>query len=152
MHGASFFSFHFLSISFPKINHFCYFTSLHGLQDVKNHCAHLRDITVKTGRTIPYLPMYYSLCNEIGEHEITKLKKRKKIFASNLEKRDIKQAQKDMNEIEWHKMDYLIFTAMCMRKLHLFCTSSHHNVPYEKQQELNKGLEMVSLVERVRNC
>ena len=37
-------------------------------------------------------------------------------------------------------MDFLIFSAMRMRKRHLFCTSSHHNVPYEKQQELNKGL------------
>ena len=47
-----------------------------------------------------------------------------------------------MNEMEWHKMDYyLIFSAMRMRKRHLFCTSSHHNVPYEKQQELNEGSE-----------
>ena len=27
--------------------------------------------------------------------------------------------------------------AMRMRKRHLFYTSSHHNVPYEKQQEFN---------------
>ena len=39
--------------------------------------------------------------------------------------------------MEWHKMDYLIFSAMRMPKRHLFCTSSH-NVPYEKQHELNK--------------
>ena len=45
-----------------------------------------------------------------------------------------------MNEIEWHKMDYLIFLAMHVRKRHLFCTSSHHNVPYEKQ-EFNRGSE-----------
>ena len=45
-----------------------------------------------------------------------------------------------MNVIEWHKMDYLIFSAMRMRKCHLFCTSSHHNVPYE-QQELSKWSE-----------
>ena len=63
-----------------------------------------------------------------------------KIFASKLE-RTQEQTQKDMNEMERHKMDYLIFSAMCMRKRHLFCTSSHHNVPYEKQQELNKGSE-----------
>ena len=30
---------------------------------------------------------------------------------------------------------------MRMRKRHLFCTGSHHNVPYEKQQQLNKGSE-----------
>ena len=34
-------------------------------------------------------------------------------------------------------MDHLIFSVMRMRKRHLFCTSSHHNVPYEKQQELS---------------
>ena len=71
---------------FPQINHFYYFTSLHGLQDVENHCAHLRDIELKTGRKIhtSAFSMYYSLYNWIGEHEITKLKK--KIFASNPEK------------------------------------------------------------------
>ena len=86
----------------------------------------------------PYLPVYYSLYNWIGEHEITKLKK---IFTSNPEKRTQKQAKKDMNEMEWHKMDYLIFSATRMRKRHRFCTSSHHNVPYEKQQQFNKGSE-----------
>ena len=49
---------------------------------------------------------------------------------------DTRQVQKEMNEIEWHN-----FSAMRMRKHHLFCTSSHHNVPYEKQEELNKGSE-----------
>ena len=62
---------------FPKINHFYYFTSLHGLRYVENHCTHLRDIELKTGRKFPYLhfPMRYSPYNWIGEHEITKLKK-----------------------------------------------------------------------------
>ena len=32
-------------------------------------------------------------------------------------------------------------TEMRMRYRHLFCTSSHHDVPYEQQQELNKGSE-----------
>ena len=83
--------------------------------------------------------MYYSLYNWIGEHEITKLKN--KIFAPNPEERTQNQAQKDMNETEWHKMDYLIFSAMRMRKRHLYFTSGHHNVQYEKRQELNKGSE-----------
>ena len=83
--------------------------------------------------------MYYSLYNWIEEHEITKLKK---IFSSNPEKRTQKKTLKDLNEMEWQKMDYyLIFSAMRTRKRHLFCTSSHHNVPYEKQQELNEGSE-----------
>ena len=42
--------------------------------------------------------MYYSLCNWIGEYEITKLKKY--ILTSNPGKRRQKQAQKDMNEME----------------------------------------------------
>ena len=55
-----------------------------------------------------------------------------------------------MNEMERHKMHYLIFSAMRMPKLHLFCTSSHHNVPYEKQ-ELNKGLSLeMSVLARAR--
>ena len=86
---------------FPQITIFTIFTSLHALQDVENNCAHLRDIEWKTSRKIPYLrfPMYYSLHNWIGEHEITKLKNRV-IFASNPEKRRQKQAQKNMNEME----------------------------------------------------
>ena len=43
-------------------------------------------------------------------------------------------------------MDYLTFSAMRMRKHSLFCTSSHHNEPYEKQQEVNK----VSVLARAR--
>ena len=46
-----------------------------------------------------------------------------------------------MNEMEWHKMDNLIFWEMRMRKRHLFFTSSHHNVLYEKQPELSKVSE-----------
>ena len=56
------------------------------------------------------------------------------MFASNPEKKTQKQAQKDRNEMEWHKMDYLIFSAMCMRKRHLFW-----------------ALKWVSLLERVRS-
>ena len=39
------------------------------------------------------------------------------------------------------QMDYLIISAMRMRKRPPFCTSSHDNVPYEKQQEFNKESE-----------
>ena len=44
--------------------------------------------------------------------------------------------------MERHKMDYSIFSAMRMRKRRLFCTSSHHGVPYERQQQLIKGLSL----------
>ena len=45
---------------FPQINHFYYFTSLRGLQDVENHCAHLRDIELKTStkNSLPPLSPY----------------------------------------------------------------------------------------------
>ena len=97
--------------------------------------------------------MYYSLCNCIGDHEITKLKIK---YLLRIQKKGhkLKQAQKDMNEMEWHKMDYLIFSAMRMRKHHLIYTSSHHNALCEKQPERNKGSEswFESLLERVDNC
>ena len=89
--------------------------------------------------------MYYSQFNWIGEHEITNPKK---IFASNPGRRTQKQAQKNMSEMEWHKMDYVIFLAMRMRKRHLFCISSHH----EKQQEGGWVWKWVCLLQRVRNC
>ena len=64
---------------FPQIQPFLlFFTSLHGLQDIENHCTHLRDIEWKTGRKIPYVRQFFiydSLYNWIGEHEMTKLKK-----------------------------------------------------------------------------
>ena len=46
---------------FSQINLFYYFTSLRGLQDVENHCAHLIDIEFKTGRKIPYLRFLHVL-------------------------------------------------------------------------------------------
>ena len=48
-HGRSFVSLLLIFNFFPKINHFSYYTCLHGLQDVENHCTHLEDIELKTG-------------------------------------------------------------------------------------------------------
>ena len=138
------------SISFPKLT---IFTILR-LYMSCNMCK----ITARTWEIsswrliekfiISAFPMYYSLSSCIEDHEITKLKKN--IFALNPQK----QAQKDMNEMEWHKMEYLIFSAMRMRKRHLFYISCHHNALYEKQPELNRGSEPwnESLLECVRNC
>ena len=71
-----------------------------------------------------------------------KLQNLKNIYLLRIQKKEHKKkALKDKNEMEWHKIDYLIFSAMRMRKRHVFCTSSHHNEPYEKQKELNKGSE-----------
>ena len=120
---------------FPQIKQFYYFTSLHDLQDVESHGDQISSWRLVKKFHISAFPMYYSLYNWIGEHKIAKLKK---TFASKPGKRTQKQAQKYVNEIEWHKMDYLIFSAMRMRKRHLFCTSSR---TVWKQQELIKGSE-----------
>ena len=49
-------SFRFTSCHFQFLSsNFYYLTSLHGLQDVENHCSHLRDIELQMGRKIPYL-------------------------------------------------------------------------------------------------
>ena len=73
--------------------------------------------------------------------ERMKLQTSKKNICFESRKRTQKQAQKDMDGMEWHKIEYLILSAMRMRKRHLICTSSHHNVPCEKQLELDKGSE-----------
>ena len=140
--------------SFPQLNQFYYFTSLHVLQDVENHCAHLRDIELKTGRKIPYLRFPHVLLSMQLDWRAWNWKTKKIYLLRIQKKRTQKQAQKDMNQKEWHKMDYLIFSAVRMRKRHLFCISSHHNALSEKQPELNKGSEpwKESLLERVRNC
>ena len=44
--------------------------------------------------------MYYSLYNWIGEHEMTKPIKNYIYICFESRKKDTKQAQKDMNEIE----------------------------------------------------
>ena len=57
-------------------------------------------------------------------------------------KRTRKQAQKDM---------FFVFSAMRMCKHHLFCTSLHHHILYEKQQDLNEGLSLdMSVLARAR--
>ena len=148
MHGPSFFSLHFLSfsISFPKLT---IFTILRPYMACKMWKITALTSEISSWRLvekfhISAFPMYYSLHIWIGEHQIAKLKI---LFASNPEKRTQKQAQKNMNEMEWHKMDYLIFSAMRMRKRHLFCTSSHHNVPY--MQNNNGSTRGLSLETRV---
>ena len=99
VHGWSEFLFVSLLVIFnffPVINQFYCFTSLHVLQDVENHCAHLKDIELKTGRKIPYLRFSHVLLSMywIGEHEITKLKKYICFSASNPEKKDTKTSTK----------------------------------------------------------
>ena len=125
----------------PKINHFYYFTSLHGLQDVENHFVHLRDIELQTGRKIPYLRFPHVL---FSVWRAWNYKTEQKNICFESRKKDTKTStkrhewHKDMNDTKW---TIWYFSAMCMRKRHLFCTSSHHNAPYGKQQELNKGSE-----------
>ena len=48
-------------------------------------------------------------------------------------------------------MDYLIFSAMRMRKRHLFCTSSHHNVRMKNNKSSTRGLSLeMSVLARAR--
>ena len=91
MHGPSFLSFHFLSfsISFPKLT---MFTILRLYMACK--MWNLRDIELQSGRKISAFPVYFFLYNWIGEHGITKLKK--KIFAWNPEKRRQKHKKTGM--------------------------------------------------------
>ena len=77
----------------------------------------------ETGRKIPYLHFPCIILYIIGLRSM-KLQNEKNIFARNPERRTQKQAQKDMNEMEWHKVNYLIFSAMRKRKRHVFCHSS----------------------------
>ena len=134
MHGPSFFSFHFLSfsISFPKL---AVFTILRLYMAC--NMWEISSWRLAEQFHISAFHMYYSLYKWIGEHEITKLK-RKICFESR--KKDTKTSTK-RHEMEWYKMDYLIFSAMCIRKRHLFCTSSHHNLSCEKRQDVDKGCE-----------
>ena len=140
MHGPSFYSLHFLSflIYFPKLTIFT-------ISRLYMTCKMWKITTELTwemlsGTLVEKLymsafSMYYFPYNWIGEHEITKLKNRYICFESR--KRTQKQAQNDINKIEWLKMDHLIFSAMRMLKRHLFCTSSHHNKRLTRVWELN---------------
>ena len=48
-------------------------------------------------------------------------------------------------------MDYLIFSAMRMRKRHLFCSSSHHNGCMKNNDSLTRGLNLeLSVLVRAR--
>ena len=84
MNGPRFFWFHFFNF-FHQFNHFYYFRPLHAVQDVKNHCVHLRGIE----------------STRAWKHEITKLKK--KIFASNPEKNGHKKKYKKT----WMKWNHI---------------------------------------------
>ena len=82
-------------------------------------------------------PMYYSLHNWIGDHEITRLKK-KVIFASNPEKKETKTSTK---KHEWNGMTHngLFFwyflSEMRMRKHHLY---NHRYDQYSPQRTVGK--------------
>ena len=79
-----------------------------------------------------------------------KLQTSKKNICFESRKRTQKQAQKDMDGMEWHKIEYLILSAMRMRKRHLICTSSHYNrMKNNKSSTRGLSLEM-SVLARAR--
>ena len=95
---------------------------------------------------ISAFPIYYCLCNWIGEHGITKLKK---IFASNREKTTQKHAQKDINEMEWNKMDYLIFQQWACVNAIYFCPRTTYRMKNNKSSTRGLSLE-ISVLSRAR--
>ena len=62
------------------------FTSLQGLQDVENHCAHLRDIEMKTGRKNSISPPSHVLFSIKLNWRARNYETKKYIFPSNPEK------------------------------------------------------------------
>ena len=69
------------------------------------------------------------------------------ISASNPEIRTQKQVQKDMNEMEWHKMDYLIFSVMRMCKRIYFApvVTTSYRMKINKSSTRGLSLEMTYL-------
>ena len=95
-----------------------------------------------TKRLIRY--MYYSLYNWIGEHEIKMVKKN---FLLPIQKK----GHKNNHKKTLIKFDYLIFSEIRMRKRHLLCTSSHHNVPRKNNKSSTRGLSLeMSVLARAR--
>ena len=90
--------------------------------------------------------MYYSLYNWNGQHEITEPKK---IFASNPEKRTQKQAQKDMSEMEWHKMDIWYFQQCAGVNAIYFVVTTTYRMKNKKSSTRGLSLEM-SVLARAR--
>ena len=142
IYGPSFFAFHFFSFSvyLPKLT---IFTILRLYMACKMWKITALPWEISIWRQVEkfHISAFHELFSILLDCGAWNCKRKIYIFASNAEKRTQKQAYKDMNEMEWHKMDSLIFSAMRKRKRHVFCTSSHHNVPYKKQQGLIKGSE-----------
>ena len=90
--------------SFPQLNQFYYFTSLHVLQDVKNHCARLRDIELKTGRKIPYLRFPHVLLSMQLDWRAWNYKT-KKVYLLRIQKKGHKNKHKKTwikrNDTKW---------------------------------------------------
>ena len=134
MHGASFFSFHFLSfsISFPKFTIFTILRLYMAFKIWKITIALIWEISSWRLVENSTFPVYY---NWIGEHEITKPKKKLPRMQKKGHKNKHKKTWMKWNDTKW---TIWYFQQCACVNSHLFCTSGHHNVPYEKQQELNK--------------
>ena len=153
MHGPSFSSFHFhffpqinqfqffsFSISFPKLTSFT-------ISRLYMSCKMLK-ITARTWEIsswrlvekfhISAFPMYYSLCNWIGEHEITKLKKYI-CFESR------KRGHKNMHKKTWIKWNgtkwtiWYIQQCACVNAIYFasVVTTTHC---HEKQTRAQQGV------------
>ena len=75
-----------------------------GLQDVENHCVHLRDIELKTGRKFVYLRFPHVLFSIKLDWRTWNCKTEKEIFASNPEKghkNNYKKTWMKWNDTKW---------------------------------------------------
>ena len=134
--GTSFFSFHFLSfsISFPKLT---IFTILRLYMAYKMWKIPALTCEISSWRQVEKSPLSPCIILYVIGLESMKLQNEKKdCFESR--KKDTKTSTK---RHEWNGMTQnLIFSAMSLRKRHLFCTSSHH-----KSSTRGLSLEMIVL-------
>ena len=138
----------------PQINHFYYFTSLHGLQDVENHCVHLRDIELQTGRKIPHLRFPHVLFS-IWRAWNYKTEQKNICFESR--KKDTKTStkrhewHKDMNDTKWTIWYFQQCACVSVIYFAPVVTTTHRTRTTGAQQRV-WALKWMSLVKRVRNC
>ena len=133
---------------FPQINHFYCFTSVHGLQD--------GEITALTWEISSWrlvdkfyifaFPMYYSLYNWIGEHEITKLQKKYLL-------RIQRKGHKNKHKKTWMKWNDTKWTIWYFQQR--TCVPRRTQRTAWKTTRGQQGvwaLKWVSSLERVRSC
>ena len=157
MHGPSFFSFQFMpfSNSFPKLT---IFTILLLCMACKMWKITALTWEVSSWRLVEKLhistfPMYYSLYNWIGEHEITKLKKK---YLLRIQKKGLKNKHKK-TWMKWNDTKWSVWyfqQCACVNAIYLApVVTTTYRMKNNKSSTKGLSLEMSeNLLERVRNC